>query len=73
MSFIFKFFGIFSKQTAIYRKPLAIIKNETTQQRVLRLTGFDVYQYPFCKKGQMKTIEIILRIRSPVKFFYPKN
>jgi hypothetical protein len=72
-----RYYGVLSnrynKQTAIYRKPQAIIKNETTQQRVLRLTGFDVYQCPFCKKGQMRTIEIIPRIRSPVIFLYQKK
>ena len=72
-----RYYGIlsnrYSKQTTMYRKPQTVIKNETTQGRILRLTGFDVCQCPFCKKGQMKTIEIIPRIRSPVKFLYPKN
>ena len=72
-----RYYGIlsnrYSKQTAMYRKPQAIIKNETTQERILRLTGFDVYRCPFCKEGQMHTIEIIPKIRSPVKFLYPKN
>jgi len=72
-----RYYGVlsnrYSKQTAMYRKPQAIIKNETTQQRILHLTGFDVYKCPFCKEGQMHTIEIIPKIRSPVKFLYPKN
>lgn len=72
-----RYYGIlsnrYSKQTSMYRKPQAIIKNETTQERILRLTGFDVYQCPFCKEGQMHTIEIIPKIRSPEKFLYPKN
>jgi len=72
-----RYYGVlsnrYSKQTAMYRKPQAIIKNETTQQRFLHLTGFDVYKCPFCKEGQMHTIEIIPKIRSPVKFLYPKN
>jgi len=72
-----RYYGVlsnrYSKQTAMYRKPQAIIKNETTQQRILRLTGFDVYKCPFCKEGQMHTVEIIPKIRSPVKFLYPKN
>ncbi len=71
-----RYYGIlsnrYSKQTAMYKSPV-IIKNETTQERILRLTGFDVYKCPFCKKGQMHTIEIIPKIRSPVKFLYPKN
>ena len=67
----------------MYRKPAipvnpdyregTIIKNETTQGRILRLTGFDVYKCPFCKEGQMHAIEIIPKIRSPVKFLYLKN
>ena len=78
-----RYYGILSnrygKQTAMYRKPVipvktgTVIKNETTQQRVLRLTGFDIYKCPFCKKGQMHTVEIIPKIRSPVKFLYSKN
>ena len=72
-----RYYGIlsnrYSKQTARYRKPQAIIKKETTQERILRLTGFDVYRCPFCKQGQMHTVEIIPKIRSPVKFLYPKN
>jgi hypothetical protein len=39
--------------------------NETAQQRLKRLTGFDVYQCPFCKKGKMHSIREIPRIRSP--------
>jgi len=38
---------------------------ETVQQRIKRLTGFDLYLCPFCKKGSMCTIEILPRIRSP--------
>jgi len=69
-----RYYGVlsnrYSKQTAMYRKPQSVIKNETTQQRILRLTGFDVHLCPLCKKGQMVTIEIIPKIRSPVKFLY---
>ena len=47
-----RYYGVLSnrynKQKAIYRKPQAIIKNETTQGRVLRLTGFDVYHCSYC-------------------------
>ena len=46
-----RYYGVlsnrYSKQTAMYRKPQVIIKNETTQERILCLTGFDVYKYPF--------------------------
>jgi len=40
-------------------------KKETSQQRLKRLTGFDVYQCPFCKRGRMIVIRILPRIRSP--------
>jgi len=72
-----RYYGILSnrynKQTAMYRKPATINKDESSQQRIFRLTGFDMYKCPFCKKGKMVTIEIIPKIRSPVKFLYPKN
>ncbi|MCK5102962.1 MAG: transposase, partial [Cyclobacteriaceae bacterium] len=38
---------------------------ETAQERLYRLTGFDVYQCPVCKKGRMHTIRELPRIRSP--------
>lgn len=68
-----RYYGILSnryqKLTAMYR---AVQNNgdkdETRQQRMERLTGFDVYQCPFCKKGNMINDEIIPRIRSPAKF-----
>ena len=41
---------------------------ETSQERVKRLTGFDVYQCPICKKGKMYVIREIPRIRSPDKY-----
>ena len=78
-----RYYGVlsnrYSKQTTMYRKPVipvktgTIIKNETSQERILRLTEFDVYRCPFCKKGQMHIVEIIPKIRSPVKFLYPKK
>jgi hypothetical protein len=72
-----RYFGIlsnrYSKQTAMYRKPATINKDESSQERIFRLTGFDMYKCPFCKKGKMVTIEIVPKIRSPAKFLYPKN
>jgi hypothetical protein len=48
------------------RKMTVVLKaKETTQERILRLTGFDVYQCPYCKTGRMHTIEIVPRVRSP--------
>ena len=40
-------------------------QKETPQERLKRLTGFDVYQCPECKKGRMRVIREIPRIRSP--------
>jgi hypothetical protein len=40
-------------------------KKETVQERILRLTSFDIFQCPFCKVGRMHTIEIVPRVRSP--------
>ena len=72
-----RYYGIlsnrYSKQTAMYRKPQTQIPNETPEQRMLRLTGMDIYQCPFCKKGKMQTVEIIPRIRSPVVFLKPRS
>lgn len=74
-----RYYGVqsnrYRKQTAMYRKVQTVIGNETetSQQRILRLTGFDIYRCPFCKKGQMHNMEIIPKIRSPVQFLYPKS
>ena len=43
-------------------------EKETVQERLYRLTGFDVYQCPVCKKGRMHTIRELPRIRSPGGF-----
>lgn len=40
-------------------------KMETVQERILRLTGFDILLCPSCKIGRLHTIEIVPRIRSP--------
>jgi hypothetical protein len=46
-------------------------KKETAQEQLKRLTGFDVFQCPFCKIGKMKVIREIPRIRSPgIGFLY---
>lgn len=38
---------------------------ETRQERILRLTGFDPYICPSCKKGPMILLKVVPRIRSP--------
>ena len=63
----------FCKQTAMYRKTKQDRSKETVQQRIERLTSFDVYQCPYCKKGHMHTIEVLPRIRSPANFLQPKH
>jgi len=72
-----RYYGIlsnrYSKQTAMYRKPQIQILNETPMQRMLRLTGMDIYQCPFCKNGKMHQVEIIPRVRSPDIFLRPRS
>lgn len=38
---------------------------ETAQQVIMRVTGYNVCQCPFCKKGTMRKIKELPRIRSP--------
>ena len=38
---------------------------ETSQERIKRLTGFDIGQCPRCKKGRMIIVLELPRIRSP--------
>ncbi len=72
-----RYYGIlsnrFAKQTAMYRKSIQNRVEETVPQRINRLTGFDVYECPYCKKGRMHTVEILPRIRSPGNFLRPKH
>ena len=70
-------YGIYSSRYLALKKKAnktMIIKSkkETTQERLLRITGFDMYQCPYCKTGRMHTIEIVPRVRSPscVDAFY---
>ena len=64
-----RYYGIYSsKFRAEQRKQnskMVIKPKETTQQRINRLTGFDIYKCPFCKKGIMQIVEELPRIRSP--------
>jgi len=72
-----RYYGIlsnrYSKQTAKYRKTSEKEEGETDQQRLLRLTGFDVRCCPHCKNGTMHIVEIFPRIRSPEKFLVPEK
>jgi hypothetical protein len=63
-------YGIYSSRYQSLRKKgnmKMVIKpvKEPIHQRILRLTGFDIYQCPFCKTGRMHTVEIVPRVRSP--------
>ncbi len=68
-----RYYGIlsnrYSKRLAMYRKTPEKKKGETTQQRIKRLIGYDMQKCPYCKKGKMRIVKTIPRIRSPVKFF----
>ena len=72
-----RYYGILSnrhaKKTVLLRKPNPNRpkEKESVHERLKRLTGFDMFLCPFCKKGQMHTIEILPRIRSPGKFLQP--
>jgi hypothetical protein len=71
-----RYYGILSSKHKELIKPL-ITKNhktkvkESKQERIIRLTGFDRFQCPFCKAGIMHVIELLPRIRSPVNVLYP--
>lgn len=72
-----RYYGVlsnrFNKQTAMYRKAKKDRGKETVQQRLRRLTDFDLYQCPYCKKGHMRTFETLPRIRAPGNFLCPKQ
>lgn len=68
-------YGILSSRQKEQLKPLQTKKpepkvKETAQERIVRITGFDRYQCPFCKKGTMHTVELLPRIRSPGNVLY---
>jgi hypothetical protein len=68
-------YGIYSSRARALKQkanPRMVIKTrgkETVQQSIHRLTGFDVYQCPFCKQGFMHVLEVMPRIRSPSGFY----
>ena len=70
-----RYYGILSSKQKDLVKPLAAKKlgtkvNETIQERIVRLTGFDRIQCPFCKEGIMHTVELLPRIRAPDNLLY---
>lgn len=72
-----RYYGILSSKQKDLVKPFAVKTTETKvnqsrQERVSRLTGFDRFECPFCKEGFMHTVELLPRIRSPVNVLYHK-
>lgn len=70
-----RYYGILCTKQKKQLKPLQAKKpepkvKETAQERIVRLTGFDRYQCPFCKTGTMHTVELLPRIRSPTNVLY---
>lgn len=69
-----RYYGILSSKMKKQLQPedeKIIPVNETSQERLKRLTGVDVYQCPKCKNGRMHMIEELPRIRSPGNKLYP--
>jgi Putative transposase/Transposase zinc-binding domain len=64
-------YGIYSSRYKVLKqKPASKLTiKESSQERLLRLTGFDVYLCPVCKKGHMHTFEELPKIRSPTTFY----
>jgi hypothetical protein len=64
-----RYYGIlshrYSKKTILLRSIRTRKPDESKQQRLKRLSGFDMFKCPFCKNGQMHVIETLPRIRSP--------
>jgi len=54
-------------------KTVEVTIKETPQDRLKRLTHFDVYQCPYCRKGRMLVVEVLPKIRSPVNVLYPRQ
>jgi hypothetical protein len=68
-------YGIYSSRARALKQkanPKMQIKHrakETTQERIKRLMGFDVYRCPYCKQGTMYRVEELPRVRSPTNFY----
>jgi hypothetical protein len=68
-----RYYGIYSSkfrtQNASLISKMVIKPKETSQERLKRLTGFDLCKCPFCKTGNMHVVEILPRVRSPTALF----
>jgi hypothetical protein len=68
-----RYYGIYSSRAKALNcdiKRMKIKPAETTRQRLLRLTGYNICLCPVCRKGMMHVISIIPRIRSPENLLY---
>lgn len=54
-----------AEESAVEKRLLSKDENETTVERIKRLTGFDIGKCPKCKNGRMHRTREIPRIRSP--------
>lgn len=69
-----RYYGILSSKLKKELQPenqITVSQKETSQERLKRLTNFDICQCPRCKKGRMQIIEELPRIRSPNNVLYP--
>jgi len=57
----------FKPQEPVIEKEKTTRQKETSQERIKRLTGFDIGQCPKCKKGRMVVVRELPRIRSPCR------
>ncbi|MBW8326042.1 MAG: transposase [Prolixibacteraceae bacterium] len=48
-------------------------RKEKNQERIVRMTGFDQYQCPFCKTGIMNTVELLPKICPPTNILYKET
>lgn len=68
-----RYYGVLSnryaKQTVFYRMVSKKVLGENNTDRLKRLTGFDIEKCPVCKKGKMKIVENLPKIRAPVEGF----
>jgi hypothetical protein len=69
-------YGIYSSRVRAVKKSqenpkmtVNVRATETAQQRLKRITGFDICLCPFCKQGNMRRIEGVTRIRSPTSIY----
>jgi hypothetical protein len=71
-------FGVYSHtykamvKKAVSKTPVKTDAKESTRERLLRITGFDIYRCPVCKQGHLHCIRELPAIRAP-GFLFPVN